>query len=224
MTGDTADMLARLKAVLPAGWFPDETPVLDALLTGCATAASWLYGLLGYVRQQTRIASATDGWLDIVAADFFGGRLQRNGQSDTDFRNRIQREFVREHGTRRAVVSVLNDLRGRTPVIFEPARPADTGGYAASSRTVAAGLAYGTVGGWGSLAYPFQCFVTAYRPTTAGIPQVAGWGTNRGGYGGGGIEYATLDFVAAQVADTDIYNAVASVMPVAAVAWTRISK
>jgi hypothetical protein len=70
---------------------------------------------------------------------------------------------------------------------------------------------------------PFQCLVTAYRPATAGIPQVAGWGTNRGGYGLGGIEYANLDLMAAQVSDADIYGAVASVMPVAAVAWTRIS-
>jgi hypothetical protein len=44
-----------------------------------------------------------------------------------------------------------------------------------------------------------------------------------GGYGCGAIEYASLDMVQGQVTDADIYAAVADVLPVAAVGWTKIT-
>jgi hypothetical protein len=106
MTGDQQDMLTRLRTVLPTRWFPDHAPVLDGLLNGLASGWGWAYQLLQYVKAQTRIATATDVWLDIVAHDFFGSRLSRRpGQSDTAFRSRIQREIFRERGTRGAIVS-----------------------------------------------------------------------------------------------------------------------
>lgn len=216
-TGSPDDMLARLKAVLPLHWFPDDTPVLDGLLAGLAAAWSWLYGLLSYVRLQTRIATASDVFLDIIAQDFFGSRLTRGtGQSDAAFRQRIQLELLRERGTRAAITSVLTDLTGRAPIIFEPARTTDTGGYGIA-------MAYGAAGAWGSLRLPFQCFVTAYRPTGSGIASVAGYGSGIGGYGAGTIEYASLAMVQGQVTDSDIYEAVASVLPVATIAWTSIT-
>lgn len=222
MIGDQQDVVARLKAVLPAGWFPDSTPVLDALLQGMASGWSWAYGILGYVRSQARIGTATDVWLDVVAQDFFGSRLARKGQSDSPFRDRIRREVMRERGTRAAIASVLTDLTGRQPLIFEPARPADTGAWGRKSGPTT-GLAYGRVGGWGSLTLPYQSFITAYRPAGSGIANVSGWGVARGGYGVGVTEYGQLAMTQAQVTDADIYTAVASVMPIAAVAWTRIS-
>jgi hypothetical protein len=217
MTGDASDMVRRLKAVLPARWFPDSAPLLEGLLTGLADAWAWLYSLLQYARQQTRIATATDGFLDLIAQDCFGGRLVRaSGQTDAAFRAIIQREMLRERGTRAAVVSVLTDLTGRAPVVFEPARPADTGGWGLA-------LGYGAGGGWGNLGLPFQCFVTAFRPGGAGIPTVAGWGAGAGGYGAGAVEYASLSMLQGAVTDSDINAAIAGVMPVAAIAWTRIS-
>ena len=135
MTGDQQDMMARLRAVLPTRWFPDSAPVLDGLLSGLASGWSWAYQQLQYVKAQTRIATATDVWLDIIANDFFGGRLARRvGQSDGAFRDRIQRELFRERGTRGAIIAVLHDLTGRAPLVFEPARTTDTGGYASSDR------------------------------------------------------------------------------------------
>ena len=131
MTGDQQDMLARLRTVLPTRWFPDSAPVLDGLLSGLASGWSWAYQQLQYVKAQTRIATATDIWLDIIANDFFGSRLaRRTGQSDEAFRSRIQRELFRERGTRGAIIAVLQDLTGRAPLVFEPARSTDTGGYA----------------------------------------------------------------------------------------------
>lgn len=190
--GSAPDMLARIKAVLPARWFPDDTPLLDGIAAGLADAAAWLYALLANVKLQTRLATATGGFLDMIALDYFGVRIVRStGQGDASFRTRIQTELLRERGTRGALISVLQDLTGRTPVVFEPARPADT-------RAWGTALGYGVAGGWGSLMLPFQCFVTAYRPT--------GGGTGSG-----------------DITDADIAAAAAGVMPVAAIAWLRIS-
>ncbi len=217
MTGDVDDMMRRLKAVLPPRWFPDATPLLDGLLAGLADSAAWLYGLLQTVRAQTRIATASGAFLDMIAQDFLGARLVRGvAQSDAAFRARIGRELLRERGTRPALIGVLSDLTGRAPVVFEPARPADTGAWG-----IATG--YGVAGAWGSLSLPFQCFVTAFRPAGIGIATVSGWGAPAGGYGVGAIEYAGLSMVEGQVTDADIDAAIAGVMPVAAIAWTRIT-
>jgi hypothetical protein len=217
MLGDQQDMLRRIKAVLPARWFADASPVLDGLLNGLAAGWAWVYGLLGFVMAQTRIATATGVWLDMIARDCFGTRLaRRGGQADDPFRTRIQRELLRERGTRGAISAVLRDLTGRAPVIFEPARIADTGAYG-----VATG--YGAAGAWGSLSLPYQCFVTAFRPHGNGIAQVSGWGAPAGGYGGGALEYASLGMVQGQVTDADINAAIAGVLPVATIAWTRIT-
>jgi hypothetical protein len=57
-------------------------------------------------------------------------------------------------------------------------------------------IAWGAAGAWGSLLMPQQCFVTAYRPL-AGGGLVAG--------------------------DADITAAVVDMLPVASIAWLRIS-
>jgi hypothetical protein len=223
MTGDLQDMLSRLRAALPTRWFPDEAPILTGLLSGLASAWSWAHDLLLYVASQTRIATATDIWLDIIAQDYFGRRVTRRaGQSDAVFRNHIRRELFRERGTREAVIAVLQDLTGREPTVFEPGRTTDTGGHS-SLDGAGGGMAYGLAGGWGNLDLPFQCFITAYRPTGSGIAVVAGWGGTSGAYGRGAIEYASLTMVQGQITDADIYAAIADVLPVATIGWTRIT-
>jgi hypothetical protein len=218
MTGDTQDMLARIKATLPQSWFADSTPILDGLLTGPAAIWSGLYALLTYTKAQTRIATATDSFLDAISTDFFGALLpRRTAEQDTPFRTRITRELVRQRNTRTAIISALTDLTGRTPIVFEPSRPADTGAWCGGT------LAYGAAGGWGSLELPFQCFVTAYRAQGSGIASVAGYGRGPGGYGAGAIEYASLTMLTGQITDTDLTNAIARVMPVSTIAWTRIT-
>lgn len=216
-------MVGRLRAVLPTGWFPDTAPTLSGLLGGLASGWAWVYDQWQYVKTQTRIASATDIWLDVIALDFFGAALSRpSGQSDDVFRASITREMFRQRGTRGAVISALQDLTGRVPAVFEPARTADTGGYG-SLPSESNGFAYGVAGGWGSLNLPFQCFVTAYRPVGSGIATIFGWGSCVGGYGQGIIEYASLDMVQGQVTDSQIYAAVADVLPAATIAWTSIT-
>ncbi len=216
MTSDTNDMLRRLKAALPRRWFADNTPLLDGLLTGLASTWVWLYQALAYTKRQTRLGTATDQFLDLISDDFLGTALpRRTAEPDAAFRTRISRELLRERNTRSAIASALGDLTGRAPTIFEPARPTDTGCYNGP-------LGYGVAGGWGSLLLPFQCFVTAYRPSGSGIAYVAGYGQPTGSYGGGALQYASLSMLTGEIVDADITNAIAHVMPVSTIAWTRI--
>lgn len=167
--GDQADIKSRLEQLLPAGWWArGAVPLRDALLQGMGNALAFAYSLLAYVRLQTRILTASDGFLDMIAGDFLGQAFTREpGQADSDFRIRILLAMFRERNTRASVIQVLTTLTGRAPVVFEPARPADTGVYGGP------GLGYGLAGGYGSLAIPMQSFVHAFRPVGAGIPIVA---------------------------------------------------
>jgi hypothetical protein len=236
-TGDTDDMAARIRAVLPTGWFPtsapgaaSSTPVLDGVLTGLGSAWAAMYALFTYAKSQTRIATATGFFLDLIAFDFFGNSLlRRSGEIDAAFQARIRSNIFAPHGTRAALALVLTNLTGRSPVIFEPANTQDTGGYGTESQG-GGGIGYCVAGGYGSLQLPFQCFVTAFRPIVGGIAQVAGYAdiaTNTfpgaGAYGVGAIEYADLGMAGTQVTDAEIDAAIAAVMPAATIAWTRIS-
>ncbi len=211
MTGDTADIAARLRSVLPNRWFPDTAPVLDALLGGLATAWSALFALLAFVRAQSRLATATGTILDTFGQDFFGPRLlRRTAEPDEAYRQRIAAALARDHATRPALHAALYSLTGTAPSIFEPSRPADTGSYTGPV------LGYGVAGAWGNLALPFQVFVTVHRPPPPGIATIAGYGT------AGPLARASLSQTGTQLADTDIYAAITSVMPTASIAWTRI--
>lgn len=151
MRGDPSDMLARLRLALPRRWFADAAPVLDGLLSGLASGWVTLYALLGVVRRQSRLATATDGLLDLASADLFGDGLpRRGGEVDDAFRTRIGRALHRERATRASMADAAAEL-GATVTVFEPARPLDTGVYGGP------GLAYGAAGGWGSLTMPLEC-------------------------------------------------------------------
>jgi len=216
MIGDQDNMLARLRALLPLRWFGDTAPVRDALLNGLAASWAWTHGLIDFARRQTRIATATGDWLDMIARDFFGTRLPRRWhEDDAVYAARIRADLLHPRATRAALSETLTGLTGRPPIIFEPAQPGDTGAWGIA-------LGYGAAGGWGCLAMPFQSFVTAYRPHGTGIGNVAGRGGGPGGYGVGAIEYAALAMIAGQVTDAEIHAAIAASLPVTGIAWTRI--
>lgn len=222
MTGERADLIRRIRAVLPTGWFPDDSPILEGVLAGLAQAWSWIYDALQYTTRQSRVRSASDLWLDIIAADFFSPRFHRSSrESDEHFRSRLLREFLRERTTRFGLINAITDLTGRAPLVFEPARCADTGAYGVRP-TAMGGLGYNVAGGWGSLQLPFQCFVTVFRPHISGIANVSGWNCPGGGYRVGSLEYANIGLMEEQVSDEQIFQAVAEMLPVASFAWTRI--
>jgi hypothetical protein len=214
--GDQKDILGRIKALLPFRWFPDSTPVLDALLSGVAWALAFIYSLIQYAKLQTRIATATDGFLDLISFDFFGtSLLRRQQETDSSFRGRITATLLRAKATRYGMIAVLQNLTGRTPIIFEPARPADTGGWGI-------GCGFGVGGGWGSRLLTAQAFVTAFRPAGQGIPNVAGWGASYGAWGGGYSSWASLSQVSGAVTDADIYATVAATKAAGTRVWTQI--
>ncbi len=201
-----------MKAVLPARWFGDAAPLLQAVLAGIGTGWSAIYSLIETTQAQTRIATASGGFLDLISADFFGLALpRRSGETDLAFRRRIDEELLRPRATRAALVLALTELTGMAPVIFEPTRTSDTGGYNLG------GVGYGVAGGWGSLALPYQFFVTAFRPPGGGIALLAG-------YGSGGIAgYGDLSMVTTVVTDQDIQAEVVQVLPAATIAWMNIA-
>lgn len=221
-TGDSNDVFARLKAALPQRWFgstSDSMPVVDSVLAAATTALSFIYSLYAYAVLQTRIKTATDSWLDLIAADFFGTSIQRKAnQSDASFRATIIANMFRERATRNAIIKVLQDLTGRTPKIIEPKRPADTGVYGGPL------IGYGVAGAYGSLQMPYQAFVQAFRPLGSGIPSVAGYGISTGAYSTASqAEWASLSMIQNAVTDADIYAAIDSVRPAATIVWTNIS-
>jgi hypothetical protein len=224
MNTDFPSMVGRLRGSLPAKWFSDDAPVLDAVLAGLATTWCWLLEFQLYLRRQTRLATIEGTWLDLFADDFLGGAIRRKDRElDNDFRRRVQQEIFRERATRNALRAALVDLTGREPVIFEPANCLDTGGLGSDDGKSGGGLVYGLRGGWGSLQLPYQVFITAHRPVAGGIAVVPGWGSPGGSYCGGTSVLCDLASSAQQVTDTDIYAAVERVLPAATIAWTRIA-
>lgn len=219
-TGDTTDIFSRLKSALPRGWF-GTTPILDAILTGLATAWAEMYALYQYVALQTRIRTATGLWLDIAASDFFGTNLPRlANELDAQYCARILAALFVEQGTRNAIYFTLLRLTGHAPIIIEPARPADTGAYAAAGTTGSNGMGYGLSGRYGSLAMPYQALVQAFLPTQAGIPLVAGYGVSMGAYNTPSrAEYATFQNAQYNMALTAIYNAIDAAKPAGTIVW-----
>lgn len=217
-TGDQSDIFNRLKALLPPTWFDSTSPLLDGVLTASSQALAWCYSLYVYAKLQTRISTATDGWLDIAAYDFFGASMQRSaGQSDDLFRNQMKISLFRERGTRQAIIDILEDITGRTPYIFEPQRPMDTGSYGGPM------IGYGVAGGYGSLLLPYQAFVTAFRPISSGIPYIAGYTSTPSGYGVPSRgEYASQGMISGGVTDAQIYDAIAAVKMEGTIVWVRL--
>ncbi|EKN4088730.1 hypothetical protein ACX1H8_22000 [Yersinia enterocolitica] len=216
--GDQLDIEWRIKSLLPPSWFGDDHPLMNAIVTACATSLAWCYSLYVYAQLQTRINSATDGWLDIIANDFFGTNIQRvSGQSDDLFRNQIRINLFRERGTRKAIIDILEDITGKTPLIFEPQNPIDTGAYGGPT------LGYGVAGGYGSQLIPYQAFVTAYRPSGSGIPFIAGYSSTPSGYSSPSRGmYAERDMINGGATDEQIYAAIASVKMEGTIVWVRI--
>lgn len=180
-TGDSSDILARLKSLLPEGWFAragsasgtsaSPTPITDAVAAGAAAVLAWAYSLLGYAQQQTRVQTSTDGWLELAALDFFGeGNFPRYaGETDAAYSARILANILPDADTRAAVSAAIAAIAGQEPRITELWRPSDTGcwdGVGEDHR----GAAYWDVdtpenpGRWGGRA-PFQSFVDTVIPS-----------------------------------------------------------
>ncbi len=159
-----SSFLGRIKALLPPWFGNDATPILDGVLAGPAWALSFIYQLFQYITLQVRIDTATDGFLDLISADFFGSSVPRNeGETDTAFRTRILAAFFPSRVTRPALVTALTAL-GLTVQVIEPWNPGDTG---ALNEPTTLGL--NTAGYYGSRTMPFQCFAIVTRPSGSSV-------------------------------------------------------
>ncbi len=217
------DLIQRLKATLPLRWFGEITPVLDTVLNSLAAGWFGLFNLLAHVRAQTRLQTASDDSLDLIAKDYCGRRLlRRSRESDTSFRIRIHQELLRDKCTRSALYEVLFDLTGRPPTIFEPANPADTGSYGSIDSSEPGNASYGFFGGWGSLNSPFQTFVKASMPRNAAIAMINGWGGDIGAYGTGFSSYVSSTANSPCASGSEVCAAVARIAPAGSIIWMSL--
>ena len=216
----------RMRALLPARWFGETTPTLNALIQGLAEGWVGQFSMLADVRKQSRLATVSGQWLDIAVKDYLGDRgARRPGQTDHSLREGLTRTLFQPRGTRAALGSALTRLTGRSPIIFEPADATDTGGYgppAGQRGGVGGGVAYGVAGRWGNLNLPFQVFVTAFRPPGRAVATVGGWGVPAGGYRAGNLEYTNIQLIGGQVGDEAIRNEIVRVIPAGVIIWVRI--
>lgn len=217
------ELFNRIKTVLPSQWFGQNTPVLDSVLNSLAAGWAGLFDLLSYTVQQTRIHSASGGWLDLISQDYFGRRLlRRQRETDGSFGIRIRQALLRDRCTRASIYNILLDLTHISPIIFEPSNPQDTGCYGAMASSAPAIAGYGTSGGWGSLNLPFQAFIRVFRAEIAGVAMVNGWGGGAGGYRGGFESYISLEMVSPQADDSELYLSVSQTAPAGTINWISI--
>jgi hypothetical protein len=166
-TGDTTDITSRLQSYLPRNWFGDWSgaPIIGGVLAGIASVFAVTYTLIMFFWAQTRLGTSSGGWIDLWAADFFGGNLPRKpNESDASYIARIQYTIFQQKATRPAMVSVLTQLTGHAPIIFEPNRPLDTGCLGVNSGP----NSFCGVARMGSIAPIYAALITAYRPTISG--------------------------------------------------------
>lgn len=160
-----SDILARLQKWLPDGWFPRNIGTrIFAMLAGMAAPLSMVLAQLTYTKLQTRVRSATDGFLDMISYDYFGGALPRlNAEVDDAFRARIMARLIQSSVTRDGMISTLTTLTGRVPRVFEPKRPMDTGGWGGNPFG-----GYGVAGGYSNPSIQtMQALIVVYRGNSA---------------------------------------------------------
>lgn len=220
-TGSSADILNRIRKVLPRRWFAWVAPYRDAVIGGLSDSASWCYGLIGYAKAQTRLATAYGIWLDILCYDFLGFNLTRNAMQDDAFRVVIKATVLQERVTRAGMIAAVTQITGNAPWIFEPWNTYDTGGYSGKNKTCGQ-FGYGQgQGGYGNMKLPGQIFMKVYRGSTGGVPNVTGYGKPAGGYGQGSIAYVGSSSQQSGLTQAQILQVINLTKPVGTTVWVQ---
>lgn len=163
---------------LVRNWFPVDGEVINALAAAMADPAAFNFEQIRYVEDQTRLATATDAFLDLIAEEFIGKNrlLRRSGESDATYRARIKREILRARGTRKAISDALEELTGYKPRIVEPNNVRDTGNYGSLGSGQTHAVAYNVGPGcYGSRQRPYEFYVDVVRPAGVGNPGIIGY-------------------------------------------------
>jgi hypothetical protein len=245
---DQSDFAGRLLRLLPGGWFPAVAPRLLAVLRAPALMFSLIYGMVIFAKAQQRVASASGAFLDLAAQDYFGRTFPRlEYELDAPYAARIRYNLTAPRGTYGGMTSMLEQLTGNSPVIFQPNNVVQTGGWATESNPAAGGGVFAFydeagesgAGLWGSMALPCQIFITIEAPLTGyySFAELGGVSTQYapaigGGYGfasqsmpaaGGGLfAFIDPDSVPGAITNSMIYQQIAEWMAVGYVAWTQI--
>lgn len=229
----------------PRGWFPKDGPVINGVAAGVAEPYAFNFQQLSYIVQQTRLATATDEFLDLIADDLFGKMaLPRHiGEANDAYRTRIFAELLRPRGTRDAIAQALEDLTGFRPTITEPWRPSDSGCWSELTPEWLAidpenlpespgdypnsgGFFWDAGKGVGSNTMPYQMFVDVTRPLGAAL--------NSQGYGDldpdfviGGFEEARIQWAegvdgAGSSLDRDILRVIEKTRAAGTTVWVNI--
>lgn len=216
-TGDSTDILERVKKVIPRRWFAWIAPIFAAAFGGVSDQFAWGYAWIVYTRQQSRVATSTGIFLDIIAFDFLGRFLGRKGAADGAFRAQIIATILKERVTRAGMANALGILTGSAPDIFEPWNTLDTGAYG-----VPGTLAYGQAGGWGSMVLPGQVFIKVRHGVGVPIQNVGGYGNYPGGYSRGSEEYSSPAQIFAATDTGQIENMIVTTKPTGVIVWVQI--
>ena len=229
--GSSADIQQRVLMVMPRRWWTWKATIQGWIIGGLSDSASWAYSWFVYALQQSRIATSTGPFLDIIAYDYLRRYLTRQGMSDVLFRTVIMATILQERVTRFGMIQALTNILGVAPQVIEPWHTGDCGGYGSPN------VAYGRAGAWGSIALPGQVFmklsITGLLPR--GVPNATGYGGYAGGYYGSGtgtyghigtdagaIEYVGSAVAQIGVTDRIIYRIIKFTRPTGVICWTRI--
>lgn len=135
--------------------------MLNALLQGVGSVFAWVWGLLTSTNEQTRLATMTGAFLDMFAADFFGtGMPRKQGESDDEYRRRIQEALFPSLSTRPDVENTIQYEVGQAGRVIEPRNATDCKGLGSlATPSIGGGYGYGVPGlRYGSRVVPFQLF------------------------------------------------------------------
>jgi len=139
-TGSISDITGRLQKWLPSRWFPTQSvnangtvPRIYAQLVSFATALAGIWSQIQYAIAQTRLATSSDGWLDLASQDYFGGDLPRlSGETDPAFEARIEANLLAPANTRPAVLATVERVTGFAARVIQPWQPNDNARYGGS--------------------------------------------------------------------------------------------
>jgi hypothetical protein len=251
-TGDSNDIVQRVKQLISGRWFSWTAPIRDAILGGLADSASWCYSWITFTRTQSRIATSTGLFLDLISYDFLGRHLPRNGTVDSVFRSKILATILQERVTRHGMFTALKTLTGTKPQIIEPWNTGDCGGWDIAMSWAGSSPASGPAGGfdiacgwdvagewdvpafiaatvgagagcWGDTDLPAQCFIIVTPPGLAGVPNIPGWDSFQGAWDVGTIELVDQSLITGAVTNGDIYDTINTTRPTGTICWTQIT-
>lgn len=244
--GDSDNILGRLVSLVPGGWFSRAATIRDAVLGGLADSLANIYSLIGTIKNQARIRTASGWVLDLIAWDFFGPDLVRySGETDSQFRTRILANIFLPKLTRAAIQASIENLTGYPARVIEPFALSDVGFWKVRGGGSVTPISfYGvdnqqTPARWSLRGTAFQFFVECSLPAQhpLGYNAPPTWATRGNGSNSYAANWMTRGTAAARQwgsswisrndfvgldASTALYSLIDSMKAAGIIAWVKI--